>query len=252
MSALLTLSTTANERGTALQTITTVPAVVSVLPAAGVAALPSPPRKTRKTSHQEQIARQNERKHKTVHAQAHARATTLVVEERTKEKENCRTTAEVVIVQVEGEFRARGFPVTMSKPTINRYVVLNMISTFPLAGGYDGAMPHAAFELLVIAAESFIKIKGVNKDRIECNTLMIMFNELCSWLVMSASFRGFPPPKTIDTLTCRRDMSAPTQTMSATSSRVGSSDALSMSCRHVCTCRQKTTQIVLRYYATIK
>jgi hypothetical protein len=40
-------------------------------------------------------------------------------------------------------------------------------------------MPHAAFELLVIAAESFIQIKGVNKDHIERNTLMIMFNKLC-------------------------------------------------------------------------
>ena len=126
----------------------------------------------------EQIVRQNKRKHRTVHTQAHARATTLVAEERAKEKENRRTTAEV-IVQVKGEFRARGFPVTMSKPTINRYVALNMIGTFPLARGYEGAMPHAAFELLVIAAESFIKIKvkGVNKDHIERYMLMIMFNE---------------------------------------------------------------------------
>jgi hypothetical protein len=67
----------------------------------------------------------------------------------------------------------------MSKPAINRYVALNMIGTFPLARGYEGAMPHAAFELLMIAAESFIQIKGVNKDHIERNTLMIMFNELC-------------------------------------------------------------------------
>jgi hypothetical protein len=67
----------------------------------------------------------------------------------------------------------------MSKPTINQYVALNMIGTFPLARGYEGAMPRAAFELLVIAAESFIMIKGVNKDHIERNTLMIMFNELC-------------------------------------------------------------------------
>jgi hypothetical protein len=67
----------------------------------------------------------------------------------------------------------------MSKPTINRYVALNMIGTFPIARRYEGAMPHAAFELLVIAAESFIMIKGVNKDHIERNTLMIMFNELC-------------------------------------------------------------------------
>jgi hypothetical protein len=176
-SALITLSNTAIVGRPALQTIT-VPAAVSVLPAAGVAALPSPPRKTQITSHQEQIARQNEHKQKAVHAQAHARATTLVAEERAKEKENRRTTAEV-IVQVEGEFRARGFPVTMSKPTVNRYVTLNMIGTFLLARGYEGVMPHAAFELLVIAAESFIQIKGVNKDHIERNTLMIMFNELC-------------------------------------------------------------------------
>jgi hypothetical protein len=135
-SALITLSTTANVGRPALRTIT-VPAAVSVLPAAGVAALPSPPRKTRKTSHQEQITRQNERKQKAVNAQAHARATTLVAEERAKEKEKRRTTAEV-IVQVEGGFRARGFPVTMSKPTINRYVALNIIGTFPLARGYEG------------------------------------------------------------------------------------------------------------------
>jgi hypothetical protein len=47
-----------------------------------------------------------------------------------------------------------------------------------LARGYEGAMPHAAFELLVITAKSLIMIKGVNKDHIEHNTLMIMFNEL--------------------------------------------------------------------------
>jgi hypothetical protein len=176
-SALITLSTTANVGGAALRAIT-VPVAVSILPAAGMAAFPLPPKKTQKTSHQEQITRQNERKQKAVHVQAHARATTLVAEERAKEKENRCTTAEV-IVQVKGEFRARGFPVTMSKPTINRYVALNMIGTFPLARGYEGAMPHAAFELLVIAAESFIKIKGVNKDHFERNTLMIIFNELC-------------------------------------------------------------------------
>jgi hypothetical protein len=47
-----------------------------------------------------------------------------------------------VIVQVEGGFRAREIPVTKSKPAINRYVALNMISKFPLARGYEGAMPH--------------------------------------------------------------------------------------------------------------
>ncbi len=40
-------------------------------------------------------------------------------------------------------------------------------------------MPHAAFELLVLAAESFIKIRQVNSKEIMRNMLMIMFNELC-------------------------------------------------------------------------
>ncbi len=71
-----------------------------------------------KTLHQDQIGRQNERERRAVQGQAHARATTLVAEERTKEKENCRTTAEV-IEQVEWEFRASGFPVmtTTAQPS---------------------------------------------------------------------------------------------------------------------------------------
>ncbi len=178
ISALLTLSTTANMGRVALAAITPVPAAGSILPAAVVAALPSPPRKTQKTSHQEQIARQNERKRRAIQGQAHARATTLIAEERTKEKKNRRTTAEV-IEQVEWEFRARSFPVTLSKPTINQYITLNMIGTFPLARRNEGAMPHAAFELLMLAAESFIKLKQVNSEHIKRQMLMIMFNELC-------------------------------------------------------------------------
>jgi hypothetical protein len=50
--------------------------------------LPSPERKVRKMSHQEQIGKQNESKRKVVHAQAHARATTLVAEERALPKED--------------------------------------------------------------------------------------------------------------------------------------------------------------------
>jgi hypothetical protein len=118
VSALLSLSTTANVRRVALAAITPVLAAGPNLLAAEVAALPSPPRKTRKTLHQKQMVRQNERKRRAVQGQAHACTTTLVAEERTKEKENCRMTAEV-IEQVEGEFRARGFPVMLSKPTIN-------------------------------------------------------------------------------------------------------------------------------------
>jgi hypothetical protein len=69
----LTLLSTANVERAALATITPVLAAGPILAAAGVAALPSPPRKTRKMSHQEQIARQNERKRRAVQGQAHAR-----------------------------------------------------------------------------------------------------------------------------------------------------------------------------------
>jgi hypothetical protein len=72
VSALLSLSTTANVGRVALAAMTPVPAAGPILPAAGVAALPSPPRKTQKTSHQEQIARQNEQKRRAVQGQAHA------------------------------------------------------------------------------------------------------------------------------------------------------------------------------------
>ena len=49
-----------------------VPAAGPNLPAAGVAAIPSPPRKTRKTSHQKQKVRQNERKRRAVQGQGQA------------------------------------------------------------------------------------------------------------------------------------------------------------------------------------
>jgi hypothetical protein len=75
VSALLSLSTTANMGRVALAVITPVPAAGPILLAVGVAALPLPSRKTRKTSHQEQIAWQNERKCRAVQGQAHGRAT---------------------------------------------------------------------------------------------------------------------------------------------------------------------------------
>jgi hypothetical protein len=61
-----------------------------------------------------------------------------------------------------------------------------------------------------------------------------------AWLVMSASCRGFFPPKTTDMPTCWRHVANTTQTMSATLHRVGSSDAVSVSCRHddLPTCRR--------------
>ncbi len=100
-SVLLTLSSTANMGRAALAAIIPVPVAGPILPAAGVAALPPLPRKTQKTLHQEQIAWKNKQKRRAVQGQAHACATTLVADERTKEKENHRTTAEV-IEQVEG------------------------------------------------------------------------------------------------------------------------------------------------------
>ncbi len=75
VSALLSLSTTANVGRVALAAITPILAAGPILLAAGVAALPSPPRKTQKTSHQEQIARQNKQKRRAIQGQAHARAT---------------------------------------------------------------------------------------------------------------------------------------------------------------------------------
>ncbi len=69
----LTLLSTANVGRAALATITPVLAAGPSLAAAGVAALPSPPRKMRKKLHQEQIAWQNERKRRAVQGQAHAR-----------------------------------------------------------------------------------------------------------------------------------------------------------------------------------
>ncbi len=107
--ALAMVTSAASSSRPALRTITPNLAAAPVVTVAGMDAgiLPSPERKVRKTSHQEQIGKQNESKRKAVHAQAHARATTLVAEERAFPKEDRRSTAQV-IAQVEGEFRARG------------------------------------------------------------------------------------------------------------------------------------------------
>ena len=62
-----------------------------------------------------------------------------------------------------------------------------------------------------------------------------------AWLVMSASCQGFPPPKMTDTSTCQATWRHVGANMLATLSLVGSSDAVSMSCRHddYPTCRQR-------------
>ena len=74
--------------------------------------LPSPLKKTRKTSHECQIDCQNERKAKEAYTQALARATALIAAERGKEKENA-CPMQSIITKAEGEFRARGFEVSL-------------------------------------------------------------------------------------------------------------------------------------------
>ena len=139
----------------ALQTITPNQTAALVVAVGGNKAgiLPYPERKAREVSHQKQIKNQNKRKRKAVHAQAHVHATTLIAEERVMPKEVRQTTVQL-ITQVEGEFRAQGYGVTLSKNTINRYVPLGMVGTFPLARGYEGTMPLHAFKLLVLVVES--------------------------------------------------------------------------------------------------
>ena len=106
--ALATVATAASSRPE-LQTITPNPTAAPVITVGGINAgiLPSLERKVRKTLHQEQIGKQNERKHKVIHAQAHARATTLVAEERALPKE-VRPLSVQVIAQVEGEVQGAG------------------------------------------------------------------------------------------------------------------------------------------------
>ena len=128
-------------------------------------------RKVQKTSHQEQTGKQNKRKRKAVHAQ-------LVAKERMQAKENCRTTAQV-IAQVKGELRAWGYGVILSKNTINRYVALGMLGTFPIVRGYKGMMPKNSFELLVLKVESFVQISNVNSINAKWLTLMMAVNTCC-------------------------------------------------------------------------
>ena len=78
----------------------------------------------------------------------------------------------------------------------------------------------------------------------------LCLHSIHAWLEMSASCRGFFPPKTTDMPTCRRCVADTTQTMSATLPSVGSSDAVFVSCRHdnLPTCRQETTKsTIVRY-----
>jgi hypothetical protein len=136
---------------------------------------PSPLKKLRKSSHQRQIDPQNERKGKDAYALALSWATMLIAAEREQEKENTRPTA-TVITQVEGEFKARGFAVKLTKSTVNRYIRRDMVGTAPLTRGYEGIIPKAVFKLLVLAVESFIQIKQVNYEVIPRKQLLVVLN----------------------------------------------------------------------------
>ena len=97
--------------------------------------IPLPPWKTYRTSHQRQVERQNKWKSKEeVYAQALVLATMLIATKRTKAKENSHTMSSVII-QVEREFKACGYVVSLSSKTVNHYIRNNMASTPPLSRG---------------------------------------------------------------------------------------------------------------------
>jgi hypothetical protein len=81
---LLALATFARMARPAPHTIMPNPMAAPVVTVGGINAgiLPSLERKVKKTLHQEQIGKQNKRKCKTVHPQAHACTATLVAKER--------------------------------------------------------------------------------------------------------------------------------------------------------------------------
>jgi hypothetical protein len=94
-SLLLALATVATTARPALRMISLNQMAAPVVTVSGINAgiLPSPERKVRKTLHQKQIGKQNKRKRKVIHAQAHVRATTLVAKERAMPKEVHQTRA---------------------------------------------------------------------------------------------------------------------------------------------------------------
>jgi hypothetical protein len=179
--SLLALSTAATAGRLAMRTITPNQATALFPLVGGVYAcnLPSPERKVRKMSHQEQLDKQNRSKRKAVHTQAHVQATTLVAKERVKSMD-VRCTTMQVIQQVNEEFRARGYCISLSIPTINRYIALGMVGTFPLSWGYEGTISRHAFNVLVLAVDLFIQINQVNSVVVERSHILTKINECCS------------------------------------------------------------------------
>jgi hypothetical protein len=141
-------------------------------------ALPSPEKKTRRTSHQVQVERENKKKRASVHDLATSRATTLLSEERKKPKSEQRS-ARMICDQVEKEFQARKTKVTLSANTINRYVRVGDIGVGAKRRGYEGRLSKEAFQCLVLAFESFIQINQVNTNTFSNKQLMIIVNKVC-------------------------------------------------------------------------
>jgi hypothetical protein len=55
-----------------------------------------------------------------------------------------------------------------------------MAGNYPLTWGYDGMMPLHAFNLLVLAAESFIQINQVNSAVVKWPQILTKVNKCCS------------------------------------------------------------------------
>ena len=62
-----------------------------------------------------------------------------------------------------------------------------MVGTFPLARGYEGMMPRHAFDLHVLAVESYIQINNVNSIVIERPQLIMAVNTCCGVLPLECS-----------------------------------------------------------------
>ncbi len=119
----------------------------------------------------------NKWKLKEAQAQAQACATLLIAVGRAG-KENQATTNEI-ITQVRGELRECRFKVSLSRPKINHYDQNGMIGSRPLSRGTMGLMPTHAFDLLLLALESFIQIWQPNQDMLEQRVLIRAVNECC-------------------------------------------------------------------------
>ncbi len=130
------------------------------------------------------------KKQQSIHDQAQSRATSTLItverEKEEKEKENCHT-SNMVIAQVEGEFKVRGFEVHLTKVTINRHVAGGKIGTKPPPQGIVGSMVAHTFNLLVLAVESFMQINQVNCIMLEWQGIVCAINKCCGIVELKLS-----------------------------------------------------------------